>query len=232
MKVAFCYKGTFNIGYIRKYGVDQIMISKLGETIQNNIDFIFNVFDKLGYTYDIFISSYDVDHRITQKLILEYEPKKCSFVESNFSTISHIPQLNHLNNLIEMIVDEEICANSQYDLFVFTRPDIKMFKKFDELKIDFTMFNSILKNEGGNCCDNFFIFPRSYFEIFKNSVNSLLESNQIVHRINHEIIGRGGSVNYMEELNRNIYMGHKAFEFVRCGSNPDDTFDINSNFVR
>ena len=44
MKVAFSYKGTFNIDYIKKYGVDEIIFQGVNDTIDNNIEKIFNVF--------------------------------------------------------------------------------------------------------------------------------------------------------------------------------------------
>jgi len=232
MKIAFAYKGTFNIDYIKKYDVDNNICNHLDDTINNNFEYIFNVLEKLNYQYDIFISTYKINENIDGKWIKKTNPKNFYCGEPNYTTPTHIPQLQHFKRLNEMILLEESKNNQKYDLLIFTRLDIKMLKSYDTLNIKNDAFNIILKNDGGNCDDNFFVFPRNYFDAFIESVNSLYDKNEITHKFNHELQNRGVNINYMEELNPDIYMGHKAFEFVRCGTNPDDVFSINSNFKR
>jgi hypothetical protein len=232
MRIAFAYKGTFNIDYIKKYGIDNNIINQVEDTINNNFKYIFNVFKKLNYSYDIFISTYKIDNKIDGKWIERTLPKNFYCGEPDYSSPTHIPQLNHFKRLSEMVLLEEKKSNEKYDLLIFTRLDIKMLKYYDELNIDYSSFNSIFKNDSGNCDDNFFIIPRKYFDSFIESVDSLYIKNDITHRFNHELESRGVSVHYMENFNMDIYMGHKVFEFVRCGTDPNDVFSINSNFKR
>jgi len=232
MKIAFSYKGTFNIDYIKKYSVDKNLLNNANETITNHFDKIFSIFEKNNYNYDIFISTYDIDKNINDLWLKKYKPKKSYFGNSDYSSPTHIPQLLHFKRLIDMILNQQSQTNQEYDLFVFTRFDIKMFKNFNELNIDYDSFNIVFKNSFGNCDDNFFIFNKKFFNSFVESINSLYSSNKIIHEINHELVNRGINIHYMENFNPDTYMGHNAFEFVRCGSNPEDPFGINSNFKR
>jgi hypothetical protein len=232
MKIAFSYKGAFNIDYIKKYGVDEIVLKNVSDTIDNNIEKIFNVLNDLSYRVDTFISTYKIHDKIDGEWLRRVSPVDYYQGEPSYSSPTTIPQLEHFKRLINMIVEEEEKTGEKYDLLIFTRLDIKMLKSYNELNISHNHFNIILQNQGGGCDDNFFVFPRKYFNQFIESVDSLYAKNQIIHNINHELEGRGVIINYMEELNPNIYMGHKAFEFVRCGSDPNDVFSINSNFSR
>lgn len=232
MKIAFAYKGTFNIDYIKKYGIDDVIFKNVEDTIDNNIEYIFDVFKKLNYKCDTFISTYNLHDKINGVWIEKMSPKNYFCGEPNFTSPTIIPQLEHFKRLIDMILNEENISNEKYSLLIFTRLDIKMLKKFDSLNIDYSKFNIIFKNNGGGCDDNFFIIPRKYFDSFIESINSLYVKNEIIHKINNELLIRNVEIHYMEEFNSNIYMGHKVFEFVRCGTNPDDVFSINSNFKR
>jgi hypothetical protein len=232
MKIAFCYKGTFNIDYIKKYGIDKLIFKNVELTINNNIEYLFDVFKKLEYEYDIFLSTYNIHDKIDGEWIKRLTPKDYYCGEPDYSSPTIIPQLDHFKRLINMINLEEEKSNQKYDLLIFTRLDIMMLKKYDELNIDCEKFNIILKNESGGCDDNFFVIPRKYFNQFIESVDSLYSKKETTHKFNHELYSKNVEINYMEELNSNIYMGHKAFEFVRCGTNPNDVFSINSNFKR
>jgi hypothetical protein len=232
MKVAFSYKGTFNIDYIKKYGVDEIIFNNVNDTIDNNIKKIFNVLKELSYRVDTFISTYKIHDKIDGEWIRKMSPTEIYQGEPSYVSPTAIPQLEHFKRLINMILKEEERTNEKYDLLIFTRLDIKMLKSYSELNINYDNFNIVFKNHGGGCDDNFFVFPRKYFNKFIESIDSLYSKGEIIHRINHELESRGVIINYMEEFNPNIYMGHKVFEFVRCGSDPNDVFSINSNFAR
>lgn len=232
MKIAFCYKGTFNIDYIKKYGIDEIIFKNVELTINNNIEKIFNIFRELDHKYDVFISTYNIHDKIDGEWIKKLKPIDYYCGEPDYSSPTIIPQLDHFKRLISMINLEEERCNKKYDLLIFTRIDIIMLKKYSDLNIDYEKFNIVLKNKSGGCDDNFFIIPRKYFTEFIESVNSLYEKKETTHKFNQELNLRNVEINYMEELNEDIYMGHKAFEFVRCGTNPDDVFSINSNFKR
>lgn len=232
MKVAFSYKGTFNIDYIKKYGADEIIFKSVNNTINNNIENIFNVFKDLNYIVDTFISTYKIHDKIDGEWIRRLNPVEYYSGEPDYSSPTAIPQLNHFKRLINMIISEEEKSKEKYDLLIFTRLDIMMLKKYDELNVDYEKFNIMFKNQGGGCDDNFFIIPRKYFDKFIESIDSLYMKNDITHKINNELSTRNVEINYMEEFNQEVYMGHKSFEFVRCGSNPNDTFSINSNYIR
>lgn len=236
MKIAFCYKGTFNINYIVKYGVDNVILSNLKSNIDNNFEKIFDVFQKLNYIYDIFVSTYDIHEDMTKIISSNLNPKNIFLFPPNYNTQSngftHLQQLIHLKKLTEMIILEEEKMNQEYDLLIFSRFDINMLKYFNELSINYESFNLTLKNEGGGCDDNFFIFPRNYLKHFIKSINNLYDENTIVHRLNHKLNDLDVKINYMEPLDTSIYMGHRMFEFVRCGSNPNDGFSIYSGYTR
>ena len=232
MRVAFSYKGTFNIDYIKKYGIDNNIKEEVKKTIENNLLKIFKIFDKLNIEYDTFISTYKFDNDIDGRWIREIKPVKFYCGDPDYTTPTYIPQFNHFKRLIEMINNQEKISNKKYDIFIFTRLDIKMLKDYDELNIDYDKFNIVFKNESGGCDDNFFIFPRKYYEHFIETIKDMHNNNEITHSINSWLEKKSVLINYMDNFNKNIYMGHNSFEFVRCGKDPNDVFSINSNFKR
>ena len=68
--------------------------------------------------------------------------------------------------------------NIEYDLFVFTRPDLKFHMSLEEIYqlIDFDKFNIPVQHLSGNCDDNLFISnSQIYKEIHRDAFDNLIE---------------------------------------------------------
>ena len=63
---------------------------------------------------------------------------------------------DHCKNLISNIKTYIERSRNNYDLFVFTRPDIKFLEDFKKLEWDYSKFNILMEHLSGNCDDNFF----------------------------------------------------------------------------
>jgi len=215
MDIGICYKGVFNINYIRQYGVDKYLLNKLDETIKNHNEMIYDELLLYDNKIDTFMSSYNINDKLNSILVRDYKSKKYTFTsQTNISSNTWVAQLNHLNILISMIIEEEKLRNKNYDYFIFTRFDIFFHKKYDIFNIDLNKFNITVEHPSGNCDDNLWIFPRKYLDIFQKSINELLIENKMTHEINHKILKFGGDINYIDNL-IDSYMGHTIFSFVR-----------------
>ncbi len=215
MKIAICYKGAFNINYIRYKGIDNELLNSIKNTIDNHKNMIYTDLLSKKIEVDTFLSSYNLDTRINDLLINGYNPKNFAFLDINMAnTSTWIAQLNHLKGLVSMIKKEESEMNSNYDYFIFTRFDIEFHKRYESFNLDLDKFNITVEHPSGNCDDNLWIFPRSYLEIFEKSVDLLLSEHKITHELNHKIILLGGNIHYIDNLVES-YMGHTIFSFIR-----------------
>ena len=117
-------------------------------------------------------------------------------------------QLIHYKYLLSSI------DKNDYDLYVFTRPDIKFLRSvsFDEIELD--KFNIVVEHKSGNCDDNFWVFSKEYLKPFSKSVDVLLNEHRITHEINRELTNHGVPINYIEAINNSEH-GHTMFTFLR-----------------
>ena len=215
MKIAICYKGVFNINYIRQKGVDDEFLTIVDNTINNHKSMIYSDLLVNDNHIDTFISSYDIDKRLNELLVTKYDAKDLVFLDkSQVNTNTWMAQLNHLKNLISMIRNEEIKTKIKYDYFIFTRFDIDFHKNYSIFKLELDKLNITVEHPSGNCDDNLWIFPSNYLDIFENSVDALISEGKMTHELNHKIMFFGGSINYIDEL-VDSYMGHTIFSFIR-----------------
>jgi|LauGreDrversion4_2_1035121.scaffolds.fasta_scaffold111271_3 hypothetical protein len=215
MKFAICYKGAFNINYIKQRGVDNNLLNIVKDTIVNHKTMIYSDLIESGNDVDTFISSYNLDNRLNEILINGYNAKGYNFFDKNqISTSTWMAQLNHLKYLIKLIKTEETNSGFNYDYFIFTRFDIDFHKNYNTFNLELDKLNITVEHPSGNCDDNLWIFPRNYLDIFENSVDALIFENKITHELNHKIINFGGQINYIDNL-VDSYMGHTIFSFIR-----------------
>lgn len=215
MKFAICYKGAFNINYVKQNGVDDNLLNIVNDTIRNHKTMIYSDLIEGGNEVDTFISSYNLDNRLNDLLVRDYNAKGYVFFDKNqLNSGTWIAQLNHLKFLIELIKTEEINNSFNYDYLIFTRFDIDFHKNYNIFSLELDKFNITVEHPSGNCDDNLWVFPRNYLDIFENSVDALIVENKITHELNHKIIKFGGQINYIDKL-IDSYMGHTIFSFIR-----------------
>jgi len=215
MKFAICYKGVFNINYIRQKGVDNELLTTVSNTIDNHKNMIYSDLLIENHEIDTFLSSYNIDKRLNELLITGYNAKNSMFLDkNNIDTNTWMAQLHHLKILISMIREEENRTKNKYDYFIFTRFDVYFHKNYNTYNLELNKLNITVEHPSGNCDDNLWVFPRNYLEIFENSVDALIAESKITHELNHKIIFFGGEINYIDKL-VDSYMGHTIFSFIR-----------------
>jgi hypothetical protein len=215
MKFAICYKGVFNINYIRQKGVDEHLLKIVDETINNHKDKLYSDLLNDKNEVDTFLSSYNIDKKLNELLVTGYNAKNFVFLDKNqINTNTWIAQLNHLKILISMIREEETRTKNIYDYFIFTRFDVDFHKNYNTFKLELDKLNITVEHPSGNCDDNLWIFPRNYLDIFENSVDALISEGKMTHELNHKITFFGGNISYIDELVES-YMGHTIFSFIR-----------------
>lgn len=215
MKFAICYKGAFNINYVKQKGVDDNLLNIVNDTILNHKTMIYSDLIEAGNEVDTFISSYNLDNRLNDLLVRGYDAKGYIFFDKNqLNSGTWMAQLNHLKFLIELVKTEERNNNFNYDYLIFTRFDIDFHKNYNTFNLELDKLNITVEHPSGNCDDNLWIFPRNYLDIFENSVDALIAENKITHELNHKIINFGGQINYIDKL-IDSYMGHTIFSFIR-----------------
>ena len=94
----------------------------------------------------------------------------------------------------------DLCLNNGliYDLILITRFDLLFQKKFDESNINFDKFNIVsILEKPDLICDNFYLFPYKYIQIFSNIVKQNL--NIPFHNIQNKLYNNLNikSVNYI-----------------------------------
>jgi hypothetical protein len=215
MKFAICYKGVFNINYIKQKGVDDNLLNIVNNTILNHKAMIYSDLIEVGNEVDTFISSYNLDNRLNDLLLRGYDAKGYIFFDKNqLNSGTWAAQLNHHKFLIDLIKTEERNNNFNYDYLIFTRFDIDFHKNYNTFNLELDKLNITVEHPSGNCDDNLWIFPRNYLDIFENSVDALIAENKMTHELNHKIIKFGGQINYIDKL-IDSYMGHTIFSFIR-----------------
>lgn len=214
MKVAVAYKGILNAKKIEQEGLTEDTFDYCKLLIENHKNHFYEFFDNCDI--DFYFSTYNLNQDINSLYQSEFNPKKYFYLENYFlrNELTWSAQLRHYRNLIKGIKEQ----NDDYDLFVFSRVDIRFLKKFELLNIDFSKFNIVLEHPSKNCDDAFWIFPKKFLNAFEDSVNQLFADNRITHEINHELTKRSVDINYMVDFDKNlgkpnedILLGHDVF---------------------
>lgn len=217
MKVAISYKGFFLYKRVLSEGLSEETISFAEEILKNHQEMLH---DDLGDAeIDYYFSTYNANEQLDQLYVKTLNPKAYSYIPSQFFNhpSTWVVQLNHYKNLISLIRESKV----DYDLFIFTRPDIKILKKFSDLNINLEKFNAVIQHPSTpihppqNCDDNYWIFPKEYLDEFEECVDTLLASGKMTHEINHELVKRDVPINYISEYNDDLELGHEVFTICR-----------------
>ena len=167
MKFAICYKGAFNINYVKQKGVDDNLLNIVNDTILNHKTMIYSDLIEAGNEVDTFISSYNLDNRLNDLLVRGYDAKGYIFFDKNqLNSGTWMAQLNHLKFLIELIKTEERNNNFNYDYLIFTRFDIDFHKNYNTFNLELDKLNITVEHPSVNCDVNLLIFTINYLDIF------------------------------------------------------------------
>lgn len=180
------------------------------KSYENYKKFIFDFFENKGYDIDVYFTTNILDNKDKKKICEKYKPIKYNFIKNDKNIKKSRNQ--KLNNVIDL------CLNSgfTYDLILITRFDLLFQKEFDKSNIDFDKFNIVSILERQNLiCDNFYLFPYKYFQIFSNIVKQNL--NKSFHCIQKDLYNKLNitSVNYILNENRKI----KSLSFYKIVRN-------------
>lgn len=214
-KICVAYRGVFGFKKIKNQEVNQQFLNDISNNLDNHKKMIFDYFDDCEI--DVYFSTYDLNNDINQIYKKKLNPKYYGFIPTMMSPdATWIAQLTHYKNLIYQIKNQKI----DYDYIIFIRPDLKMLKNFDSLNINFSEFNIVLKHLSGNCDDNLFIFPQKFLNLFEDSINNLINGNNITHAINRELEKRFVPINYLTEYEKFLDdngddMGQNVFSLCR-----------------
>lgn len=213
-KIAIAYKGVFNFRKVSQGIVDESLLYDIKNNIDNHHTKMFKFFD--DDKIDYYFSTYDLSDKINTIYKEKLKPVYYGYTPTSLSLADvWVSHLKHYRNLIHQIRNRMDMTRDLYDVIIFTRPDLKLLQNFSELDIDFSKFNIVVKHLSGNCCDNLFILPLKYLDIFSESVNELYENNRITHEFNHALEKRGAQINYLSVYTPHAYHGQPVWTLIR-----------------
>jgi hypothetical protein len=220
-KVAICYKGIFGGKRISNSGFQEQILIDSRKNIKDHKEKFSSQFEKFGYSVDYYMSTYHLSDKLDMVYHEELNPKHYSYISDLFLSEDHYrvygswaAQFTHFKNLISLIRKE----NVNYDLLVFTRPDLKFHWDLDQIypNLDLDKFNIPVQHLSGNCDDNLFIFPGKYLNEFEQVIDTLLSRNGITHEINHGLNERQVPIKWIcSYVYENTEFGHNMFSFFR-----------------
>lgn len=223
MNIALCYRGSFNVNYLRKFGVTEQYLNSYQETLKNHKTMLWDLLPQ--HNIDVINATSFVSDDF-HKLLSNYF-KNCNNIFEEKNTVyfdTWTAQLNYYLKIIDAIKQNKL-KNIFYDLFIFTRLDLCFHKPFPEHDINFNNFNITVEHKSKNCDDNYWVFSEKYFNEFEQSILELYERHQAhkntgigpfhgAHEINHHLRQKNVPIHYMDKL-IDSYMGHTIFSFVR-----------------
>ena len=140
MRVAIAYRGVFNFQRINRVGVDSDILSDIQEVLDNHKVNLYNVFD--GSDIDFYFSTYDIDQSINEIYESNLNLKYYGYITTSMNPDDRWRvHRDHCKNLITQIREQIERSRDSYDLYIFTRPDIKFLKDLKSLEWDYSKFN-------------------------------------------------------------------------------------------
>ena len=181
------------------------------ESCDNINEMILDPLRKDGHTVDIFCCTY-ISHKL-EFVLNFYKPIKTLVV--NDDDLASVNSWNRQKIFslegVRLLKAHESANNIQYDYCINLRFDILFKVPITKQAIDLTKFNIMFKHTSGNCDDNYWIFPRKYFDLFEESLIKLLKKEStITHEINHYL--GDFTIHYMYETDSNEY---RYYSFTR-----------------
>ena len=188
MKIAVLFFGMskqvyYNEQFNNNYFIDY------EKSCENYKKYIFDYFNNKGYDIDVYFTTNILDAKDKKQICEKYNPVKYNFIENE--TNKFTSRNKKLINVIDLCIESGVV----YDLILITRFDLLFQKDFDKSNINFDKFNLVSILENNNfICDNFYLFPYNYLEIFlnisKNNINKSFHSikNEIYEKIGHDSV--------------------------------------------
>jgi len=199
MKLALLLFGISKFEYNYWYNNKKFVID-YKNSYENYKKFIFDFFSNKGYDIDVYFTTNMLDDTDKKEMCQKYKPIKYNFIENDEDPIKS--KNNKLNNVIDLCLE----SGFTYDLILITRFDLIFKKDFDKSNINFDNFNLVSILEKPHLiCDNFYLFPYKYFQIFSNIVKKNINKslnliqNELYYKININ------SVNYILNENRLVW---------------------------
>ena len=162
------------------------------KSCENYKHFIFDFFTRKGYDIDVYFTTNPLSETDKKQICERYKPVRHSFVENEENFVKS------RNKKLDGVVDLCIESGITYDLILITRFDLLFQKEFDKSNIKLDSFNLVSILEKPHLiCDNFYLFPATYLEIFSSIVKKNL--NTTFHMIQEELYAElpENSVNYI-----------------------------------
>jgi hypothetical protein len=173
-------------------------------TFSNVQDAIFDFFTRKGYEIDIYFTTNPLNETDTKQICERYKPVRHSFVENEENFVKS--RNKKLNGVIDLCIESGIA----YDLILITRFDLLFQKDFDKSNIKLDSFNLVSILEKPHLiCDNFYLFPATYLDIFSKIVKKNL--NTSFHMIQEELYTElpENAINYI--LNEHCVIADLSF---------------------
>ena len=176
MRIAICYRGI--------HYSDNDVKTDYRKQYENNMEYLINPLKK-NNIIDIFCVSYESE--IQNSLINDYKPVMIDLLSQNirYHGSGWYRQLIFHKKIVELVKNYENKNNINYDIIINLRYDLLFKKDITLWNIDYNKINFTFKHlDNGNSDDNFYIIPRKYLDEFNNSINKVIDANEITHAIN------------------------------------------------
>ena len=201
MKIAILFFGLskYNYNNYNARNLKEITVD-YEKSYDNYKRFIFDFFKKKGYDIDVYFTTNILEDKDRESIIEKYKPIDCNFID-NADTRRKSRNIK-LNDVINLCLKSSI----KYDLILITRFDLLFQKDFNKSNIIFDKFNlvSVLENPK-LICDNFYLFPYKYLELFSSIVKSNLHKS--FHNIRKDLYKKvkKNCINYILNEKCKIY---------------------------
>jgi len=190
----------------------------------NYKEYIFDFFEKKGYTIDTYFSTNILDKDDEIEILEKYKPVAYNFMKDELNGLKS--RNVKFDNVITMCLEKNI----NYDLVLITRFDLLFQQKFNKSNIKLNKFNlvSILEHPSA-ICDNFYLFPYKYLKDFSIIIKKKKNTN--AHHIKEDIenLCKPLTINYI--LNEYVSVSRLSFYKIKRSINKNFDISIHQNLL-
>ena len=163
------------------------------ESLKNYEKMIFKYYKNLGYEIDTFLAT-NFNKNINN-LLKKYKPKS-NYIRHQEINNNIISRNKYFLTTMKLCKEYAEKNKIKYEFVIMTRFDLLFKIPFNEVKINYNTMNivSILEHPA-LICDNFYLFPFSYLDIFLQYVKSRIRTCAHLYKRNLE--RRFGNINYL-----------------------------------
>lgn len=167
-------------GYYSNHTLKHVDIN-YKRSLQNYKDMLFK-----NHDVDIYFHTYNTPNLDKGELINSYKPVKFKITElvNNSTGEDYSNKIGSLKN--SFVQSLELLDNdliNQYDYIIVTRFDLLFKKDINSLHLENKFMISCMCEVANLCDDNFFIFPPTYFNTFKEIICNFDLSRRLFHCI-------------------------------------------------